>query len=100
MNFALILFILVVVTGGLWLADRYVLRGKRAKNAPDPWWVEYGASLFPVIVVVFLLSSTAYVSATLLGGKKVVVSGMLVMQEAMALLKLGPSSCRTGALST
>jgi putative spermidine/putrescine transport system permease protein len=38
------------------------------------------------IVVVFLLSSTAYVSATLLGGKKVVVSGMLVMQEAMALL--------------
>lgn len=57
MNFALILFILVVVTGGLWLADRYVLRGKRAKNAPDPWWVEYGASLFPVIVVVFLLRS-------------------------------------------
>jgi ABC-type spermidine/putrescine transport system permease subunit II len=38
------------------------------------------------IVVVFLLSSTAYVSATLLGGKKVLVSGMLVMQEAMALL--------------
>lgn len=38
------------------------------------------------IVVVFLLASSAYVSATLLGGKKIWVSGMLVMQEAMALL--------------
>lgn len=57
MNFALILFILVVATGALWLADRYVVRPKRARDLPDPWWVEYGASLFPVILVVFLLRS-------------------------------------------
>lgn len=36
--------------------------------------------------VVFLLSSSAYVSATLLGGKKVWVSGMQVFQEALNLL--------------
>ncbi len=35
------------------------------------------------IVLVFLMASTAYVSATLLGGKKVWTTGMLVWQEAL-----------------
>lgn len=35
------------------------------------------------IVLVFIMSSTAYVSATILGGKKVFVTGMLVWQEAL-----------------
>jgi putative spermidine/putrescine transport system permease protein len=35
------------------------------------------------MILVFLMSSTAYVSATLLGGKKVLVTGMLVLQEAI-----------------
>ncbi|WP_342364024.1 ABC transporter permease subunit [Terrarubrum flagellatum] len=35
------------------------------------------------IIIVFLMSSTAYVSATLLGGKKVLVVGMIVWQEAL-----------------
>ena len=35
-------------------------------------------------IIVFLMSTTAYVSATLLGGKKVWTVGMLVMQEAVA----------------
>lgn len=35
------------------------------------------------IILVFLMASTAYVSATLLGGKKVLVTGMLVLQEAI-----------------
>ena len=35
------------------------------------------------IIIVFLMASTAYVSATLLGGKKVWTTGMLVWQEAM-----------------
>ena len=35
------------------------------------------------VVIVFLMSSTAYVSATLLGGKKVWTTGMLVWQEAL-----------------
>ncbi len=57
MNFALILFLLTVATGLLWLADRFVFRKKRAAQAKDPWWVEYGASFFPVILIVFLLRS-------------------------------------------
>lgn len=35
------------------------------------------------VVIVFLMSSTAYVSATLLGGRKVWTTGMLVWQEAL-----------------
>jgi putative spermidine/putrescine transport system permease protein len=35
------------------------------------------------VVIVFLMASTAYVSATLLGGKKVWTTGMLVWQEAL-----------------
>jgi signal peptidase I len=57
MNFALILFLLLVVTGMLWLADRYVFRKRREPGAKDPWWVEYGASFFPVILIVFVLRS-------------------------------------------
>lgn len=57
MNFALILFLLTLATGALWLADRYVFRTQRATDAKDPWWVEYGASFFPVILAVFLLRS-------------------------------------------
>jgi signal peptidase I len=57
MNFALILFLLTLATGALWLVDRYVFRPKRQTNAKDPWWVEYGASFFPVILAVFLLRS-------------------------------------------
>jgi putative spermidine/putrescine transport system permease protein len=35
------------------------------------------------IIIVFLMASTAYVSATLLGGKKVWTTGMIVWQEAL-----------------
>ncbi|MCA0449720.1 MAG: ABC transporter permease subunit [Proteobacteria bacterium] len=35
------------------------------------------------LTIVFLLASTAYVSATILGGKKVWVAGMIVWQEAL-----------------
>ncbi len=57
MNFALILFVLLVFTGFLWGLDRVVFAKRRGKDAPDPWWVEYGASFFPVILVVFVLRS-------------------------------------------
>lgn len=57
MNFALILFVLLLMTGALWSLDRFVLGKKRAPGAPNPWWVEYGASFFPVILVVFFLRS-------------------------------------------
>ena len=57
MNFALFLFSLLVVTGAVWLLDHFVLKRKRAAGAPDPWWVEYPKSFFPVILIVFLLRS-------------------------------------------
>ncbi|MBU0751057.1 MAG: signal peptidase I [Gammaproteobacteria bacterium] len=57
MNFALILFVLTIATGTLWLLDYFVFRKKRAADAREPWWVEYGASFFPVILIVFFLRS-------------------------------------------
>ena len=38
------------------------------------------------MTVVFLLASTAYVSATLVGGRKVLVSGMVVLREGLEIL--------------
>src|SRR5688572_13264058 len=57
MNFALIMFVLLVVTGAVALLDRYVLAKRRAQGEREPWWVEYPKSFFPVILVVFLLRS-------------------------------------------
>lgn len=57
MDFALILFVLSIVTGVLWFFDVFKARKQRAKGTPDPWWVEYGASFFPVILPIFLLRS-------------------------------------------
>jgi len=56
-NFALILFSLTMATGVLWLVDYFVFRKKRVPGAKEPWWVEYGASFFPVILIVFFLRS-------------------------------------------
>lgn len=57
MNFALILFVLLVVTGILYAVDVLKFRKLRAKNAKEPVWVEWGASFFPVILLVFVLRS-------------------------------------------
>ena len=57
MNFALIMFSLLVVTGAVCLLDYYVLRKHRAAGAAEPWWIEYPKSFFPVILIVFLLRS-------------------------------------------
>lgn len=55
MDFALIMFILLLVTGGVWLLDRFVLANGRTGN--EPWWVEYAKSFFPVILIVFCIRS-------------------------------------------
>lgn len=50
------------------------------------WTVDFPLSvpgLRAGVMIVFLVSSTAYVSATLLGGKKVWTTGMLVWEEAL-----------------
>lgn len=57
MNFALILLSFCLVTGVLWVADRFYFSKRRAPGAPDPVWVEWGASFFPVILAVFFLRS-------------------------------------------
>lgn len=57
MNFALLLLILLLASGVLWLLDYFVLAKRRPKGDPQPAWVEYGASFFPVILVVFVLRS-------------------------------------------
>ena len=57
MNFALIMFLLLVLTGAIWLLDRYALMRRRPVDAKEPWWVEYSKSFFPVILIVFLLRS-------------------------------------------
>ncbi|MEP6943343.1 MAG: signal peptidase I [Betaproteobacteria bacterium] len=57
MNFALILFVLTAVTGVIALADKLVFARHRAAGAPEPWWIEYPKSFFPVLLIVFLLRS-------------------------------------------
>jgi signal peptidase I len=92
MNFALILFVLVILTGVAWVADKLVFLPKRRRDAEaavaefdrqqarvgerfadenaaqtrarlrddklrQPWWLEYSASFFPVILVVFVVRS-------------------------------------------
>ena len=57
MSFALFLFLLLAVTGLVWVLDKYYLRNRRPKDGKEPWWVEYSVSFFPVILVVFLLRS-------------------------------------------
>ena len=57
MNFALLLFVLLVVTGGVSLADRLYFRKHRTAGTKEPWWIEYSKSFFPVILIVFVLRS-------------------------------------------
>lgn len=83
MNFSLILFVLVVITGLFYILDVLIFRPQRRKSAEDaikaasfqedlggeaarrireqhmrqPLWLEYSASFFPVILFVFLLRS-------------------------------------------
>src|SRR5262244_3616611 len=57
MNFALILFLLTLLTGVIALADRIYFSARRAEGATEPWWIEYAKSFFPVLLIVFLLRS-------------------------------------------
>lgn len=57
MNFALILLVLLLITGVLYALDVFKFRKLRAADAKEPLWVEWGASFFPVILVVFVLRS-------------------------------------------
>ena len=55
--FALIMVIVLTITGLIWLLDIFVLSKKRAANVKDPILVEYSKSFFPVIFLVFFIRS-------------------------------------------
>lgn len=57
MIFALIMVIVLTITGLIWLLDIFVLSKKRAANAKEPILVEYSKSFFPVILLVFFIRS-------------------------------------------
>ena len=57
MIFALIMVIVLTITGLIWLYDIFVLRKKRAANVKEPLLVEYSKSFFPVIFLVFFIRS-------------------------------------------
>lgn len=57
MDFALLMFVMLLVTGSIWLLDFLFLQRQREAAAKEPWWVEYPKSFFPVILAVFLLRS-------------------------------------------
>ncbi len=57
MNFPLILFSLLVITGIIWAVDYFILRHKREADEEEPWWIEYPKSFFPIILIVFCLRS-------------------------------------------
>ena len=46
MIFALIMVIVLTITGLIWLYDIFVLRKKRAANTKEPLLVEYSKSFF------------------------------------------------------
>jgi signal peptidase I len=57
MNFALILFLLLLASGALYAVDVLKFRKMRSPGDKEPVWVEWGASFFPVILFVFVLRS-------------------------------------------
>lgn len=57
MNFALILFLLLLASGVLYAVDVLKFRKMRSPGDKEPVWVEWGASFFPVILFVFVLRS-------------------------------------------
>ena len=53
----LLLLVATLITGAIWLWDKLVLSKKRQKDEERTAGVEYSVSLFPVILLVFLLRS-------------------------------------------
>ncbi|HKJ88639.1 MAG TPA: S26 family signal peptidase, partial [Gammaproteobacteria bacterium] len=59
MNFTLLLIILLLATGAVWLGGWLYQRARHRSAEGRPVVVEYARSLFPVILVVFLIRSFA-----------------------------------------
>ena len=66
-QFSLLLVIITLVTGLVWLLEKFYLSKKRAESeessvgsSKQPWWVENSISTFPVIAFVLVLRSFIY----------------------------------------
>ncbi len=57
MSIELFMLLLLLVSAAVALADRLILRTRRAAGAKEPLWVEYCKSFLPVIFAVFVLRS-------------------------------------------
>ncbi len=57
MIFALIMVIVLTITGLIWLLDIFVFSKKRRANAKEHILIEYSKSFFPVIFLVFFIRS-------------------------------------------
>jgi signal peptidase I len=56
LNFPLILVVLTLISGVMWLLDKLVLSKQRGDETP-PFYVEYTAPFFPVLLLVLVLRS-------------------------------------------
>ncbi len=63
-DFAAVLVLLTILTGGIWMLDAWVLEPRRARNGVPsaaavklPWYVDLSKSFFPVILAVLVLRS-------------------------------------------
>ncbi|MGW8247010.1 MAG: signal peptidase I [Acidiferrobacterales bacterium] len=62
MDFSLLMFVLLIITGGIWALEHWLWAPKRAAESgagksTEPISVEYAKAFFPVILIVFLLRS-------------------------------------------
>lgn len=57
MGLPLLLLLATIITGVIWALDRFVLAKKRGEEEARSTGVEYSVSLFPVILLVFVLRS-------------------------------------------
>jgi len=56
-NFPLILVVLTFVSGIVWALNKFLLVKMRDEGEPNPAWVEYSGSFFPVLFLVLVLRS-------------------------------------------
>jgi signal peptidase I len=57
MNFALILFIAIIISGLICLFDIFWLRAKRRQGATPHWLIREARSFFPILIIVLILRS-------------------------------------------